>query len=75
VPIVLKYGSLNLLEYSGPVLACNGMALPFLTPFNERWNQELTGNMRYLSKSWSEYVNEVTLVDVRCKIRITLKWV
>jgi hypothetical protein len=28
VPIVLKSGSLNLLELSGPVKACNGIALP-----------------------------------------------
>jgi len=28
VPIVLKSGSLNLLELSGPVQACNGIALP-----------------------------------------------
>jgi len=28
VPIVLKSGSLNLLETSGPVQACNGIALP-----------------------------------------------
>jgi hypothetical protein len=28
VPIVLKSGSLNLLETSGPVRACNGIALP-----------------------------------------------
>jgi hypothetical protein len=27
-PIVLKSGSLNLLEPSGPVEACNGIALP-----------------------------------------------
>ena len=31
VPIVLKSGSLNLLELSGPVQACNGIALPFIT--------------------------------------------
>jgi hypothetical protein len=30
VPIVLKSGSLNLLEPSGPVKACNGIALPLL---------------------------------------------
>jgi hypothetical protein len=30
VPIVLKSNSLNLLEPSGPVQACNGIALPFL---------------------------------------------
>jgi hypothetical protein len=29
VPIVLKSGNLNLLEPSGPVQGCNGIALPF----------------------------------------------
>ena len=29
MPIVLKSGSLNLLEPSGPLKACNGIALPF----------------------------------------------
>jgi hypothetical protein len=28
MPIVLKSGSLNLLDPSGPVQACNGIALP-----------------------------------------------
>jgi hypothetical protein len=28
MPIVLKSGSLNLLERSGPVQACNGIAVP-----------------------------------------------
>jgi hypothetical protein len=28
VPIVIKSGSLNLLEPSGPVKVCNGIALP-----------------------------------------------
>ena len=31
VPTVLKSGSLNLLELSKPVQACNGIALPFFT--------------------------------------------
>ena len=30
MPIVLKSGSLNLLEPSGPVQACNGIALPLV---------------------------------------------
>jgi hypothetical protein len=34
VPIVLKSGSLNLLEPSGPVKACNGIALPLLVSNN-----------------------------------------
>jgi hypothetical protein len=35
VPIVLKSGNLNLLEPSGPVKACNGIALPFTC---EQWD-------------------------------------
>ena len=30
VPIVLKSGSLKLLEPSGPVQICNGIAVPFI---------------------------------------------
>ena len=33
MPIVLKSGNLNLLEPSGPVQACNGIALLFLPLF------------------------------------------
>jgi len=33
VLIVLKFGSLNLQEPSGPVQACNGIALPLPLPF------------------------------------------
>ena len=33
MPIVLKSGRLNLLELSGPVQACNGLALPFYIVF------------------------------------------
>jgi len=33
VPIVLKSGSLSLLEPSGPVQACNGIALPLPLPY------------------------------------------
>ena len=32
MPIVLKSGSLNLLEHSGPVQDCNGIALPSPLP-------------------------------------------
>jgi hypothetical protein len=35
VPTVLKSGSLNLLEPSGPVKACNGITLPLLSLLNE----------------------------------------
>jgi hypothetical protein len=33
VPIVLKSGNVNFLEPSGPVQACNGIALPFTAPY------------------------------------------
>jgi hypothetical protein len=39
VPIVLKSGSLNLLEPSGPVKACNGIALPFTVPQTGHFTQ------------------------------------
>ena len=37
VPIVLKSGSLRLLEPSGPVQACNGIALPLPLPEYNRF--------------------------------------
>ena len=36
MPIVLKSGSLKLLEPSGPVQACNGIALPFTVKLKEQ---------------------------------------
>jgi hypothetical protein len=39
VPIVLKSGILSLLETSGPVKACNGIALPLLSETGERKNK------------------------------------
>ena len=43
VPIVFKSGSLNLLEPSGPVQACNGIALPFFCTFF----------------TWLKYINKI----------------
>jgi len=37
VPIVLKSGSLSLLEFSGSVQACNGIALPFYIHHYINW--------------------------------------
>jgi len=46
VPIVLKSGSLNLLEPSGPVQACNGIALPLPVPFfTYQWWRTSQGNL------------------------------
>jgi hypothetical protein len=40
VPIAFKSGSLNLLEASGPVQVCNGIALPF-TEKEQRKDQSI----------------------------------
>jgi hypothetical protein len=42
VPIVLKSGSLSLLEHSGPVQACNGIALPL--PFTVSCTRRMAPN-------------------------------
>jgi hypothetical protein len=42
VPIVLKSGSLDLLQPSGPVKACNGIALPYKPVFRKKLNANLT---------------------------------
>jgi hypothetical protein len=45
VPIVLKSGSLNLLEPSGPVKGCNGIALPSpFTPLYALLTRYCSGN-------------------------------
>jgi hypothetical protein len=43
VPIVLKSGSLNLLEPSGPVQACNGIAICLPLHIGPKETQELPG--------------------------------
>jgi hypothetical protein len=39
VLIVLKSGSLNILEPSGPVKACNGIALPFIQDVSQMFEE------------------------------------
>jgi hypothetical protein len=45
VPIVLKSGNLNLLEPSGPVKACNGIALPKNSALQPCYRPLLTGRI------------------------------
>jgi hypothetical protein len=63
VPIVLKFGSLNLLEPSGPVQACNGIALPFTiqalfgangftTQHLRNWVKSKVQTVHFLPNSW-----------------------
>ena len=47
MPTVLKSGSLNLLEPSGPVQACNGIALPFYFQSVKPENVQLCSEMHF----------------------------
>ena len=65
VPIVLKSGSLNLLEPSGPVQACNGIALPlpFICVWYFRLSQTVISQMTvWLLHNW---VQEMQLPEVK----------
>jgi hypothetical protein len=64
VPIVLKYGSLNLLETSGLVQACNGIALPFtneIAKYEKRSHVKVGGYLPSLTrrrvKHYEDYVD------------------
>jgi hypothetical protein len=87
VTIVLKYGSLNLLEPSGPVQACNGIALPFKiipnrrnktrikTLNKSRWSQ-LTGlNQRSdYYKWWTNIWCQNNFRGAVCRVRSSGSW-
>ena len=53
VPIALKTGSFNLLEPSGPVQACNGIALPLALQFH---------NIRITSHMFSNFLLRVSFL-------------
>jgi hypothetical protein len=60
VPIVLKSGSFNLLEPSGPVEACNGIALPI--PFYIKYKQMRVFNFIF-HLLWTARGSSVSSVD------------
>jgi len=61
VPIVLKSGSLNLLELSGPVHVCNGIALPRNSSIFYGTRRFITAftNARHLSLSWARSIKSI----------------
>jgi hypothetical protein len=65
VPIILKCGSLNLLEPSGPVKVCNGNALPCFTigkVIFEKSLSDLKGDGYAYLASYSNTIPTVTAV-------------
>jgi len=62
LPTVLKSGSLKLLEPSGPLQACNGIALPFYFLYNiQKLFQHLIWILTY--KCINKYKSAVSLVN------------
>ena len=64
MPTVLKSGSLNLLEPSGPVQACNGIALPFTAYHSQRGIPAIAVLISFDKIDYSEKIfeNEVTYI-------------
>jgi len=66
VPTVLKSGSLNVLEASGPVLTCNGTALPFaftmrkVRPFLRRFSRN-SNQLNRIQSSYSKFNSNRTM--------------
>jgi actin-related protein len=60
----MKSGNLNFLEHSGPLQACNGIALPLHLPemcLNTRKDRELITEKAKISLSASGFVLHITL--------------
>jgi len=66
VPIVLKSGSLSLLEPSGPVQACNGFALrlPYDTSHRNYVLLQAVPEYKFLAKSCFQLRKTTALADV-----------
>jgi len=79
VPIVLKSGSLNLLEHSGPVQACHGIALPLTLPLPSlKLLPKLYTNICIASKvgkSCSYKFTSVLFKSVNSWIKLRRPWV
>jgi len=81
VPIVLKSGSLNLLEPSGPVQACNGIALHYNKPkAEEHLGYKLTGpkeeeeegeGYRHTLRISNTYCFSTSTMGMRTRLNIT----
>jgi hypothetical protein len=72
VPIVLKSWRLNLLEPSGPVKACNGIALP-IPLLMARMEQNIHENRVLVGKSKKIEHLKSLVVDGMIKLKLILK--
>ena len=63
MPIVLKPGRLNLLEPSGPVQACNGIALPLPLPLLPKYIEHMFSSAAvHTAHMWDR-----SIFSVRCE--------
>ena len=76
MPAVLKSGSLNLLEPSGPVQAWKWTALPLLWECTKSYVRNVYNTKVTLYKFWAENLNAQDHVrKVRVSRMIILKWI
>jgi hypothetical protein len=68
VPIVMKSGSLNLLEPSGPVKACNGIALPLPTCFGVALPSSGSVPSTFWEKPYWGEVDRISWMGVLCLV-------
>jgi hypothetical protein len=75
VPIVLKFGSLNLLEPSGPVQGCAGIALPLPLVIVQK-KVMYTCLYKATLESWSaaDYTGYLILVPEICTVYCATDW-
>jgi hypothetical protein len=72
--VVLKYGSLNLLETSGSVQACNGTALPLPLPLqrvhiSRKKREYLKGALNDLETNSKKMMMMMTMIIMMMKIK------
>ena len=70
MPIVFKSGSLSLLEPSGPVQACNGIALPLPLPFLHRIVDKKIGVIVYCNITRLSLHTAILLYSVTVDVAI-----
>jgi len=68
--VVMKSGSLNFLEPSGPLQACNGTALPLPLLFTEHWQWIYKTNLNIIQNN-DKYTNLTQQHPSKCRLVFT----
>jgi hypothetical protein len=74
VPIVLKSGSLKLLEPSGPVQACNGIALTFTFAIAQNVFARASWRLDFVHRWLSNYLQSNTFSLQTTRLNNDVYW-